>query len=172
MREGRARRQAERAAGKETKPKEVAAPPLSGPQPLPPLPKITEPAAPVSAPVTAPAPTLNDDKLKEGLAKVFISGTDGLAKGVNLVLDYFPDSDFEIEFERVSEGEGALWAEFAFPVLKEYLPNMQNRPVQALTFFTIAILSGKIKRKKKENKNNEQANGNTGTPSQETTGNA
>lgn len=142
----RARRDAKKVAGTNG---HVSPVPAKEPPPLPPIappepvPSVVAPPPPI-VPVAAPS---SDEKLKDGLAKVFCSATKGLANGLNLALK---TTDYEILIDDVSEGESVLWAEFALPVLKTWMPNLQAEPMKACAVFTILILSGKIKVKKKE----------------------
>lgn len=129
-------------------PAAVDAPP-SGPQPLPIFgaPSSTDGGIPA-----ANGPVVFDEtKIKGGMGKVFISATAGIAAILNGALK---NTQYTVEFEAVQPEEGDLWAEFAFPVLKMHLPNMEQNPHTVLAVMTVAILSGKIRVTKKERYDN------------------
>lgn len=116
----------------------VTDPPGSGlPPPLPPL-----------EPLRKPNPAVFDEtKIKGGLGKAFCTATQGIANVTNYVLRNTP---YRIEFSPVETEEGELWAEFAYPVIKSRLPDLEKNPVTVLVIMTGMILSGKIRIKKKE----------------------
>ncbi len=149
------------AAARERKKQKLASPdavetpkaesaPGAPPPPLAPLgtpPPQLRPELSGTPPPMADSGGLSDQKLKEGLASVFQSGTAGLANAVNLVIK---GTLYRVEFSPPSDGESALWSEFALPVLKQYMPDLQNSPVKTLVVFTAIILSGKITIVKKQ----------------------
>lgn len=116
----------------------------SGPQPLPVF--GATPGEPGAIPPAGGA-LFDETKIKGGMGKVFCSMTAGLAAILNGALK---NTQYTVEFEPVDPAEGDLWAEFAFPVLKMHLPNLEQNPHTVLAVMTVAILSGKIRFTKKE----------------------
>lgn len=112
------------------------------PPPLPPL--SGPPSGTVGSQPTPAAPTLNmnDEALKVALGKIFCNTTNGLAYWANKVTE---PKGIRIEFEKVEPEMGSLWGEFALPVLKLWMPKLQDDPKWALGVVTVMILGGKIK---------------------------
>lgn len=122
----------------------------------PPLPPISGPGegSPVGETVGSPgsgAVVFEEGKIKGGLGKAFCSITQGLAAVSN---HFLKNSKYEIEFTPVEPEMGDLWAEFAYPVLKLHLPDLEKNPHLVLVMMTGLILSGKIRIKTKEVKPN------------------
>lgn len=117
------------------------------PPPMPPLGSRNPEMAPGETRPPGRAAVLDDAKLKDGLAKTFLSVTQGVPRLANYALQ---NSAYQIEFRPVTPEEGDLWATFALPVLKMYLPNVEQHPVTVLATVTVGILIGKIEIKKKE----------------------
>ena len=127
------------------------APASSVPPPLAPLSSPSGsgggPAGDGAAPQPAPGVVFDESKIKGGLGTAFCSVTQGLAALINHLLR---SSRYEVEFTPVEPEMGALWAEFAFPVLKLHLPDLEKNPHLVLVLMTGMILSGKIRIKTRE----------------------
>lgn len=115
-------------------PLEPPAPPVAVPPPLAPLEPEPKRAAVKDG--------IDPLKIKEGLGKTFCSATQGLANITNYFLRSTP---YRVEFTPVAPEEGETWAEFAYPVIKSKLPDLENNPVTVLVIMTGLILSGKIR---------------------------
>lgn len=103
------------------------------------------------------APAFDEAKIKAGIGKVFCTTVAGVASMLNHALR---NSAYQVHFEPVEPEMGELWAEFAFPVLKMHMPDLEKNPHMTLVTMTIFILSGKIRVTRKEVKPNDAANGN------------
>lgn len=91
--------------------------------------------------------TLDERAIKSGLGRVFCSTVPGLVHNINAAL--LSKSQVQLEVVAITEDEGTLWAEFAYPVLKKFAPNIENDPVTACIGVTVAILVGKVRVKRK-----------------------